>query len=270
VRIRLVALVASLAVFAPSGLSAEASSPVDGAFPYRLSVLGDCAIGATGLGLYGASLYFESIKAAPDQSDLDAGAIPFFDRLYTTAHSASLGTAADALTIATALVPAALIPGRDGEELFTLGAMYAETLVAAYSLDTAIKSIVTRYRPYAYAASSDEFADADIADSFASRHATVAFASAVFAGRAFDEIAPDSPWRPLVWASGLCLATVTSVLRVASGEHFPSDVVAGAAFGSLCGYLVPLLHEAKAGGDGGSSGLAARSMPGGIVIALRL
>ncbi len=253
------AILALALAFAPARLRADS-------LPFSLSALTDGAIGAAGLGLYGSSLYFDSIKGAPDASAVDAAKIPFFDKLYTTSHSAWMGTAADGLTIAAALVPAALIPGREGRDLLTLGVMYAETLGLAYALDSGIKSVVTRYRPYAYSASASDFADPDIAASFASRHATIAFASAVFAGYVFDKSNPDSPWRPAVWASGLALATVTSVARVASGDHFPSDVVAGAAFGALVGYLVPLFHQ----GAAGTAALAAVPASKGLTLSLNL
>jgi membrane-associated phospholipid phosphatase len=242
---------------APGPAAADTGSP--GSFPYGLAPLTDAALGAAGLGLYGSSLYFQSIKAKPDQSALDAAAIPAFDRLYTSSQSAWMGTAADALMVGTALVPAALIPGREGRQLLTLGAMYAETLGLAYALDESLKSIVTRYRPYAHSSSapSSDFADSDVYASFPSRHATIAFASAVFAGSVFDELNPRSPWRPLVWASGLGLATITSALRVASGDHFPSDVLAGAVFGALLGCLAPLVHEGTASGPGSSLALGA-------------
>jgi membrane-associated phospholipid phosphatase len=258
---------------APMHIFADSSEPVAPApgesdFPFSLSPIKEAAIGAVGLGLYGSSFYLQSIKPSPDQSALDPAAIPFFDRLYTTSHSAWMGTAADVLTVATALVPAALIPGLSGNELLTVGVMYAETLGMAYAFDESLKSIVTRYRPYAYAASPAEFSNSDITASFPSNHASVAFASAVFAGYVFDEVHPDSPWRPLVWATGLGLATVTSVFRVASGDHFPSDVVAGAAFGALYGYLVPLLHKKTAKKN--SSGIAVNPAPGGLIVVLNL
>ena len=39
------------------------------------------------------------------------------------------------------------------------------------------------------------------------------------------------------------MAAITSSLRVISGMHFLSDVLTGAAVGSLIGYLIPLIHE---------------------------
>jgi membrane-associated phospholipid phosphatase len=266
----IIAIVVIAAV--PVQIFADSTEPVapaigESAFPFRLSPIKEAAIGAAGLGLYGSSFYLQSIKPGPDPSALDSAAIPFFDRLYTTSHSAWMGTAADVLMVTTAVVPAALIPGLGGNELLTVGVMYAETLGMAYAFDENLKSIVTRYRPYAYGSAAD-FTNSDITASFPSRHATIAFASAAFAGYVFDEIHPDSPWRPLVWASGLGLATATSVLRVASGDHFPSDVVAGAAFGALCGYLVPLLHKKTAKEN--APGIAVNPIPGGLLVVLSL
>ena len=257
-------LAVTVSIAMPKGVMAEQS-----AFPYSLSPVRDAAIGALGLGLYGSSLYFDSVKAAPDMSAVDSSAIPFFDRLYTTSHTAGMGTAADVLMVTTALGPATLIPGSDGRALLTMGVMYAETLGLAYAFDAGVKSLVTRYRPYAYALSPVDFTSSDIGASFVSRHATIAFASAVFAGRVFDKVEPDSHWRTLVWASGLTLATATSVLRVTSGDHFPSDVVAGAAFGALIGYVVPLLHERRASGSGAGA-VALNALPGGLLVTLSL
>jgi hypothetical protein len=115
--LKLAALLAAAALAAlPVRLSAAD-------FPFRLSPLTEGAIGASALGLYGSSIYFDSIKKAPDASAVNAGNIPFFDLLYETSHSAGMGTAADGLMIATALVPGALLPGRSGKELLTGAAM---------------------------------------------------------------------------------------------------------------------------------------------------
>ncbi len=38
---------------------------------------------------------------------------------------------------------------------------------------------------------------------------------------------------------------MNGVLRVWSGNHYPSDVIAGAAVGSFIGWLVPRMHKGK-------------------------
>jgi len=150
--------------------------------------------------------------------------------------------------------------------------MLAETLGLAYSADALVKSLVTRYRPYAYSSPPpSDIGSGDIASSFPSRHATLAFASAVFAGTVFDSTHPDSPYRALVWGGGLGLAAGICALRIASGDHFPSDVVAGAALGAGIGFLVPYLHRtrAEAAGEGGPTATLSASMTG-LSLTLRL
>ena len=43
-------------------------------------------------------------------------------------------------------------------------------------------------------------------------------------------------------AGSLSLAVATGVQRILSGNHFITDVLAGAAIGSLTGFVVPFLH----------------------------
>ena len=70
----------------------------------------------------------------------------------------------------------------------------------------------------------------------------MAFAAASFATTTYFAYHPESPWKWAVAGSSFALAGTTALLRVASGNHFPSDVLSGAAIGSLIGWLVPSLH----------------------------
>ena len=56
---------------------------------------------------------------------------------------------------------------------------------------------------------------------------------------------PRASWKEhaAVGFVGGALATYTGWLRVRAGQHFPSDVAAGALIGSACGVGVPLLHR---------------------------
>jgi membrane-associated phospholipid phosphatase len=262
------ALAMLLALLCGPALFAEGGD----AFPYALDPVKDSAWAAGDLALYGASLYLGGVKSSADSTALDRSKIPFFDRLYTTSHSATLGTAADVLVVAFAAAPAVVLPGLNTKETLTVGAMYGETLGLAYSLDAAVKSVVVRYRPYAYSSPPpSDIGSQDIASSFPSRHSTLAFASAVFAASVFDELHPDSPYRGAVWAGGLGVATLISSLRVVSGDHFVSDVAAGAALGALIGFGVPYLHRASAPGGGSTvSGLAMAASPNSVLLELRL
>ena len=240
-------------------------------FPFDLQLGREIALVAAGGGLYASSFYFQSIKASPNASQIDPNAIPFFDRLYVTTHSAALGYVADGLVGVTALLPAVALPGMSFNQILDTGVMYVETMGLAIGTSSALKSIFFRYRPYAYAAPSSDFSDPDIASSFPSNHSTLAFASAVFAGYLFDKTHPDSPYRWAVWGAGLGLATVTASIRIASGDHFLSDVVSGAALGAACGFVVPWLHTvaAKTTVQGpGDSKVGLESLPDGVALKL--
>jgi undecaprenyl-diphosphatase len=213
-------------------------------FPFALDPLRDGALVGGGLVLYGSSLYLQSIKPAPNPSDINPVNIPFFDRAYPSNPSTTLTTLGDDISIALAALPLVLLPGRTGGEILTLGVMYGETLELAYSVDSLLKSAIVRYRPYAYSTTTlADFSNVRITESFPSANSSLAFAAAVFSGYAFDELYPDSSLRFWVWASGLGAATAVSGLLVAGGDHFVSDVVAGAVIGAASGFLVPLFHE---------------------------
>jgi membrane-associated phospholipid phosphatase len=104
--------------------------------------------------------------------------------------------------------------------------------------------------------------------SFVSGHAAtsvaLALASGLVASRRRRRLAP------VIWATGLTLAAVSCYLRVASGEHYATDVLGGIAVGAGVGMAVPLLHHPRREAGGASAALA--PLPGGgglLVITLR-
>ena len=108
----------------------------------------------------------------------------------------------------------------------------------AVGVNEILKAVVARKRPILYTtrgADPGVRRTVDNRRSFASGHTAAAFAVAVsyyLAGRRLNK-SPEWPrWVLLAAAAG------TGVLRVASGRHFPSDVVAGAALGSLSAVVV--------------------------------
>ncbi|MBN2417230.1 phosphatase PAP2 family protein [bacterium] len=105
------------------------------------------------------------------------------------------------------------------------------------------KSVFQRPRPYAYRAAGDARLGRNAGRSFISGHTAAAFQGAVCAAVLFSERHPRSPLRVPVWVAGLSCAAATAVLRVLSGNHFPTDVLAGAAAGSFIGWLIPALHR---------------------------
>jgi membrane-associated phospholipid phosphatase len=50
-------------------------------------------------------------------------------------------------------------------------------------------------------------------------------------------------WRYAVWGTSLLAASVTGYLRYYAGKHYPTDIIAGAAMGSITGWGIPALHR---------------------------
>ncbi len=61
----------------------------------------------------------------------------------------------------------------------------------------------------------------------------------------FRHYFPRSRLKPVVWIGSLGVASATAVLRYEAGKHYPTDLLTGAAFGSLVGWGIPKLHQIK-------------------------
>ena len=169
--------------------------------------------------------------------------IPDFDQIFMRPYSKPLhiaGTVTVGLTMA-APVALAFLPGC---ELLPLGTMYAETMLIANGIKEWIKLLVYRARPYMYfdGYPMDKVSDGDWNCSFPSGHTTLAFAAAAFTTMFFCQCYPDSNLKYAVAGVSFGLAAITGALRMASGNHFFSDVLVGAIIGTTCGLLVPYLH----------------------------
>ncbi len=95
--------------------------------------------------------------------------------------------------------------------------------------------------------------------SFFSGHTSTAFAASTAFSQIYSARNPDSDKRYWVWAGTMGVASVMAVLRPASGEHFYSDVLAGAAVGIAAGTLIPALHKR----DKDASGALSSGVNGG-------
>ncbi len=232
-------------VLAPlSFAQGTAGSPTPQAFPYMVNPIEEAALTIGGLGLTGLAIELHKHKPPPDTSRLNPADIPPFDRLYTTTYSSWMSYASWGTMGVSLLVPAVDLQGMSAEQVGIMGGMYGETLLLAYGAKELVKSVVVRYRPYAYnpATSKALLSSSEVEDSFPSGHTVGAFAAATFAGYTYSQLNPNSPYQGVVWVTGLGLAGLTAILRVASGNHFASDALVGGVIGAAFGILVPWLH----------------------------
>jgi membrane-associated phospholipid phosphatase len=99
-------------------------------------------------------------------------------------------------------------------------------------------------RPFVYgtAAPESERHKGEAAGGFYSGHASAAFLGAVYVSTVYPLRHPDFEHTGWLWAGSLATATASSAFRIAAGKHFPTDVIAGAAMGSLIGLGFVQLH----------------------------
>lgn len=173
---------------------------------------------------------------------LDKSSVNALDRALMTEYNAVLDKTATIIDIALAATPAVTALSGEGR-IGTTAVMYAETFALAWGSKELLKHTISRSRPYLYYDNPPEDKKDDWKKSFPSGHTTVAFASAVFTSYTFRKYNPESPWRLPVTIGVYTLAAATAALRVAGGSHFLTDVLAGAALGSLIGFAVPWLHS---------------------------
>lgn len=166
--------------------------------------------------------------------------INWFDRPFTFVYSKELDQSGDIATYLSLAYPALFVGIAQKSELVEIALSYAAVTLLSYALPSLLKEVIDRPRPYTYHNTSLGVGDNS---SFPSRHTTAAFASAAFTHTLFAQKYPTHPLRKAVTTVGWTIALSTAILRIASGNHFVSDVVAGAVMGAGIGIGVPYLAQ---------------------------
>lgn len=209
----------------------------------------DSVLFGTGALIYGTDLLLEKgFKYNQKKFDgeiLDKNSVNAFDRFFMQPYSKPLDTTADVLMITMLASPAILLATQPTSDWMTIGMMYAESVLLAQGIKEISKLFINRPRPYMYYEGfpeKDVYEKLDWNNSCPSGHSTMAFMSATFLTYVFCQYHPDTLWQLPVIIGSYAFATTTAALRVASGNHFVTDVLFGSLIGSAVGFLVPFLH----------------------------
>jgi len=208
---------------------------------YALSLEKDLLLGASALGLNIPGMVLSSgaqnNMTLDDINSLDRN-LAFF-KYNKTQDDISTLLAAGILTFPV-LTP--LFQFEDLNTWVTYGVMYAEAFLLTNGAKDLLKSLIARNRPYTYT-SIPPSQVSDYFNSFPSGHTAYAFLGATFLSTTFSKEYPDSPWKLPLIISSYTLAAGVGTMRLTSGNHFLTDVLAGAALGALFGWGIPFLHE---------------------------
>ncbi len=207
----------------------------------------DLTLVLAGSSLAGAGLLAAS--GVPPVSDdertaLQTRDLPPVDRVLIFPDNPLLGTVSDLVAYSQALVPiGAAAVGLRTQNAQDLLARHFQVLSITYGTSYLLKAAFWRARPFLYfpEVPANRALDPGGAHSFPSSHVAIAFASAAF----ISTVANDY-WAPgyttLLTVASYSMASMSAILRIASGRHFVSDVLAGALIGVLIGWGIPTAH----------------------------
>ncbi|MHC6203417.1 phosphatase PAP2 family protein [Breznakiellaceae bacterium SP9] len=212
---------------------------------YTWGLQKDLIIGSVALGLSIAPFFIDfSSDDASMHDSFQKENVNAFDRGMIFAYNKPLAIFSDVTLYALMAAPIVSLAGniKDANVWVTYGIMYAETFLLVYGTTEIAKDSILRYRPYCYLGDIPSGKENDYFKSFPSRHTALAFMSAGFLTTTFFTEYPDSSWKIPVSAIAYTLAAGVGAGRIISGSHFLTDVLAGAAIGSVYGWLIPALH----------------------------
>jgi hypothetical protein len=229
------------------GSTASADDAFEVSWPMDVAIAGATIVTGTTLHLLREELVSSRCWPRCDEARINS-----FDAATLGTYSEPANQAGNVLVAANvALAPTiGLIAAFDSDHPDRWLHFAEDTLIVSEALGISILIHQTitfatqRPRPYAYAQHIDPELgrEANTYLSFYSGHTANGFAAATAGSYLFTRRNPDSPWIGAVWALTHGLAALQGYSRVASGYHFWSDVLVGAAMGSSIGLLVPILH----------------------------
>jgi membrane-associated phospholipid phosphatase len=228
---------------------------------YSLDLMTDAIVGGAALGVFLPPLFLEGSAGETIQK----GDINALDRQMMFSYNKGVDDASTWAAYAALVMPAVSVLGNfSGGTLATYAVMYAEAFLLTYGTKDLLKFAVARNRPYTYFGDIPKGAEKDYYNSFPSGHTSYAFLGATFLSTTFSAEYPDSKLKLPVIIGGYTLAAGIASMRVLSGSHFFTDVLTGAAIGSLYGWLVPTLHLRR----NNRSGAAILPTANGLMVAV--
>ena len=220
--------------------------------PYSLNPVLDLPLfgGLMAMGKHAGGMLKETSAVPLDRSKVYSRDVSAFDRWAVGFHSPLLSGVSSGLAWSQLLIPVAVnaIDTWRGDQpwygAITDAVILQEALMISSTMSSYAKSFPIHSTPLTYDSrvSAAEKRIPQNVSSFFSNHTATAFTTAVFTGYTYQLRHPGSKTVPWVWGTSLGLAAGVGGLRILSGKHFPSDVIAGAAVGALSGYLVPRMH----------------------------
>lgn len=233
----------------PPDITVATSHPDKPTPVYKLKPAVDIPVTAvtTGWSLYGFSKIYSKDPSTIEQiENLNKQDLNGFDRWAADVYSVKAANASNVFFYGSMPLPILLMLDKKiRHDAAKIGFLYLETMSVTGLLYTGTDMLVDRYRPLAYnpEVPMDERTSGNAKNSFFAGHVALVATSTFFAAKVYSDYHPDSHLKWLFYGTAAVATGATGYLRHRAGKHFPSDVLVGAAVGTLSGILVPGFHK---------------------------
>lgn len=154
----------------------------------------------------------------------------------------------DVLLYSSYLLPLSFLSVSEAEKDFgKLALIYGETLLLNTAINSIVKGLTERPRPFVYDSNSPfkEKNNIDAKLSFYSGHTCITASNTFFTASVLTEYLTNETARVLIWSAAAIIPAVAGFSRVNTHWHFPADVLTGYIVGAAIGYLIPLIHRSN-------------------------
>jgi len=131
------------------------------------------------------------------------------------------------------------------EDFGTISLMYGEAVLLNASLNTLLKVLTLRDRPFVYDKNSliEPKLNVDARYSFFSGHTSMAAVNTFFTAKVYSAYISDGTTKTLLWTAAAIIPAITGYARIITHNHFPTDVIVGYIVGAAIGYFIPEIHK---------------------------
>jgi len=128
-----------------------------------------------------------------------------------------------------------------------VGFLFFETMSVTGLLYTSSVYFHDKYRPYAYnpEVPMEHRQRGGAKNSFYAGHVGLVASSTFFMAKVYSDYHPNSGFNWLLYTIAAGATGTVAWCRYDAGQHFPTDIIIGAAQGTLAGILIPHFHKNK-------------------------
>jgi membrane-associated phospholipid phosphatase len=239
--------------------------------PYRVHLAADLSVTLAAAALWGAGQLAIPPLVYRNACPCAAGEVPGIDRFVAGHYDPTISLVSDIGMAALVALPLVVdlidvrTSGGEWSEFLEDALVITESIALSGMVNQTLKLGVQRPRPLTYGLRDGDplLSVPDNFLSFYSAHTSTAFAATMSFAFTYLRRHPGAPAGYVVMALAAAFAGTEGALRVAAGKHFPTDVLVGAAAGTLFGLAIPWLHTL-----GPTARVALTPTPGGLSTSL--